>query len=249
MFAYLNVRTAPNLHRSAYVKVDARVHAKVGAKVHTKDLQPKDVAAKYLILKDIKIMTEEIKNSGDDAKAVSDSLHSPSTDAAPGASADMSSAEPSEETVADSELFVAQAKAAEYYDAFLRAKADLENVRRRAQEDVAKAYKYAVESFAESLVPVLDSFDAALANTSATPEALRSGVELTQKQLQSAFEKAKIVAIDPVGEKFDPHLHQAISMVPAPEGVAPNHVVAVLQKGYSIADRILRPALVTVAQA
>ena len=194
-------------------------------------------------------MTEEIKKTSDDVKVESDSLHSPSTDATPNTAADVGCTESSEQHTTESELALAQAKAAEYYDAFLRAKADLENVRRRAHDDVAKAYKYAVESFAESLVPVLDSFDAALANTTATPEALRSGVELTQKQLQSAFEKAKIIAINPVGEKFDPHLHQAISMVPAPDGIAPNHVVAVLQKGYSIADRILRPALVTVAQA
>ena len=190
-------------------------------------------------------MTEEIKNNGTSATVETDSAYPVSTDGNAEFTADATFDEPS----AESELILAQAKAAEYYDAFLRAKADLENVRRRAQEDVSKAHKYAVESFAESLVPVLDSFDAALANTNATSEALRSGVELTQKQLQSAFEKAKIIAINPVGEKFDPHLHQAISMVAAPEGIAPNHVVAVLQKGYSIADRILRPALVTVAQS
>ena len=194
-------------------------------------------------------MTEEIKKNFDETGMEPNSLHPSSSDGTPGIASDTASLESFELSSSESELILAQAKAAEYYDAFLRAKADLENVRRRAQEDVAKAYKYAVESFAESLVPVLDSFDAALANTTATPEALRSGVELTQKQLQSAFEKAKIIAINPVGEKFDPHLHQAISMVPAPEGIAPNHVVAVLQKGYSIADRILRPALVTVAQS
>ena len=198
-------------------------------------------------------MTEETKNTHNETVAdpqaarpsSTETIHAPSTDASQ--SADVDDASQAQEP--EAQLFAAQAKAAEYYDAFLRAKADLENVRRRAQDDVLKAHKYAVESFAESLVPVLDSFDAALSNISATPEALRSGVELTQKQLQSAFEKAKIIAINPLGEKFDPHLHQAISMVPAPEGIAPNHVVAVLQKGYSIADRILRPALVTVAQA
>ncbi len=146
------------------------------------------------------------------------------------------------------QLATAQIKASEYYDAFLRAKADGENIRRRAQEDVSKAHKFAIESFCESLVPVMDSLEAAVV-ADASPEAMRSGVELTLKQLQSAFEKSKVLAISPLGEKFDPNRHQAISMVPAPDGVQPNHVVAVLQKGYVIADRILRPALVTVAQS
>ena len=140
-------------------------------------------------------------------------------------------------------------KANENYDLFLRAKAEADNVRRRAQEDVAKAHKFAVESFAESLVPVIDSLEKALAATNATPEAMRAGVELTLKQLRAAFEKSNLKEINPVGEKFDPHRHQAISMVPAPEGTAPNHVVTVLQKGWTIADRVLRPALVTVAQS
>jgi molecular chaperone GrpE len=146
-------------------------------------------------------------------------------------------------------LTEAQAKAAEYYDAFLRAKADQENIRRRAAEDVAKAHKFAVESFAESMVPVADSLEAALANQSTDLTTVRGGVELTLKQLQAAFEKAKLIPIEPVGEKFDPNKHQAISTVAAPEGIAPNHVVSVLQKGYLIADRVLRPALVVVAQS
>ena len=140
-------------------------------------------------------------------------------------------------------------KANENYDLFLRAKAEADNVRRRAQEDVAKAHKFAVESFAESLVPVIDSLEKALEATGAAPEAMRAGVELTLKQLRAAFEKGNLKEINPVGEKFDPHRHQAISMVPAPEGIAPNHVASVLQKGWTIADRVLRPALVTVAQS
>ncbi len=165
---------------------------------------------------------------------------------------------PGAQAAAESEVFAeddlgqklteAQAKAAEYYDAFLRAKAEHENIRRRAAEDVAKAHKFAVESFAESMVPVADSLEAALANNSTDITAVRSGVELTLKQLNSAFEKSKLIAISPVGEKFDPNKHQAISMVPAPDGIAPNHVVTVLQKGYLIADRVLRPALVVVSQ-
>lgn len=149
----------------------------------------------------------------------------------------------------EKELQAALDKANEHYDLYLRAKAEADNVRRRAQEDVAKAHKFAVESFAESLVPVVDSLEKALEATTATPEAMREGVELTLRQLKAAFEKSNLKEINPVGEKFDPHWHQAISMVPAPQGIAPNHVVAVLQKGWTIADRVLRPALVTVAQS
>lgn len=149
----------------------------------------------------------------------------------------------------EKELQAALDKANENYDLFLRAKAETDNVRRRAQEDVAKAHKFAVESFAESLVPVIDSLEKALEATNATPQAMREGVELTLKQLRTAFEKGNLKEINPAGEKFDPRWHQAISMVPAPEGIAPGHVAMVLQKGWTISDRVLRPALVTVAQS
>ncbi len=149
----------------------------------------------------------------------------------------------------EQELQAALAKANENYDLYMRARADGENIRRRAQEDVAKAHKFAIESFAESLVPVMDSLEKALETQNATPETLREGASLTLKQLQSAFEKSRLTVIDPKGEKFDPHKHQAISSVAAPAGVPPNHVVTVLQKGWMIADRVLRPALVTVAAA
>ena len=149
----------------------------------------------------------------------------------------------------EKELQQALDKANEHYDLFVRAKAETENVRRRAQDDVAKAHKFAVEPFAESLVPVIDSLEKALEASNAAPEAMRAGVELTLKQLRAAFDKGNLKEINPVGEKFDPHRHQAISVVPAPDGVAPNHVVTVLQKGWTIADRVLRPALVTVAQS
>ena len=148
----------------------------------------------------------------------------------------------------EQELQAALAKANENYDLFLRARADGENIRRRAQDDIAKAHKFAIETFAESLVPVIDSLEKALEIQDASPETLREGASLTLKQLQAAFEKNRLTAIDPKGEKFDPHKHQAISSVAA-DGVAPNHVVAVLQKGWMIADRVLRPALVTVAAA
>lgn len=153
-------------------------------------------------------------------------------------------------TVVDGESDLQQAltRAEQNYDQFLRAKAEGENIRRRAQEDVAKAYKFANESFAASLLPVIDSLEKALQVADATPEAVRAGLELTLKQLRTAFEKNNLKEIDPAGQKFDPHFHQAISMVPAPAGVAPNHVVDVLQKGWMIADRVLRPAMVTVAQ-
>jgi molecular chaperone GrpE len=146
---------------------------------------------------------------------------------------------------AEAALAEVQAKLAEAQENFLRAKAETENVRRRGQEDVAKAHKFAIESFAEYLLPVVDSLEAAVAHSSDDLQKVREGVELTLRQLTGALEKGRVVALNPVGEKFDPHRHQAISMVPADQ--EPNTVVAVLQKGYVIADRVLRPALVTVA--
>jgi molecular chaperone GrpE len=146
---------------------------------------------------------------------------------------------------AEAALAEAEAKIAELQESFLRAKAETENVRRRAQEDVTKAHKFAIEGFAEHLLPVIDSLEAAVAHSSDDLQKVREGVELTLRQLTGALEKGRVVALNPVGEKFDPHRHQAISMVPADQ--EPNTVVAVLQKGFVIADRVLRPALVTVA--
>jgi molecular chaperone GrpE len=137
-------------------------------------------------------------------------------------------------------------KAAEHYDAWLRAKAEGENIRRRAQEDISKAHKFAVEKFAGELLAVKDSLEAALAVPEQTVESFRSGVELTLKQLVSAFEKNALNEVNPVGEKFDPHKHQAIGMVDSDQEA--NTVVTVLQKGYTIAERTLRPALVMVAK-
>jgi molecular chaperone GrpE len=151
-------------------------------------------------------------------------------------------------TEVEQELQAALAKANENYDLYLRARAEAENIRRRAQEDIAKAHRFAVESFAQELVPVMDSLEKALETENATVESLRQGIELTLRQLKSAFDKARLTEINPKGEKFDPHRHQAISTVPAAEGSPPNHVVSVLQKGWMIAERVLRPALVTVAQ-
>jgi molecular chaperone GrpE len=148
----------------------------------------------------------------------------------------------------EKELDAALAKANEHYDLYLRAKADTENVRRRGQEEVAKAYKFAVESFAESLVPVIDSLEKALEVKDASAAQLREGVELTLRQLRSAFEKNALTEINPVGQKFDPHFHQAISSVPATAELPANQVVTVLQKGWTLAERVLRPALVVISK-
>lgn len=150
-----------------------------------------------------------------------------------------------EMTRLQAELAELKAKSAELADQFLRAKAEAENARRRAEEEVSKARKFGIESFAESLLPVCDSLDAALAIQNATPEQLREGADATLRQLVQALERNKVHAIAPApATKFDPHQHQAISMVPADQEA--NTVVSVLQKGYLIADRVLRPALVTV---
>ncbi len=136
----------------------------------------------------------------------------------------------------------------EMADAFLRAKAEAENTRRRAEEEMSKARKFAIESFAESLLPVRDSLEAAIAIEQATPEQLLEGVHATLRQLTAALERNKVLVVSPPpGTRFDPHHHQAISVVPAEQDAGT--VVAVLQKGYLIADRVLRPALVTVAAA
>ena len=143
------------------------------------------------------------------------------------------------------ELATLKAKSADLADQYLRAKADAENARRRAEEEISKARKFAVESFAESLLPVADSLEAGLVIKDATPEQIREGAQATLRQLLAALERNKVIAINPgAGTKFDPHQHQAISVVPSEHDA--NTVVSVLQKGYSIVERVLRPALVTV---
>lgn len=146
----------------------------------------------------------------------------------------------------DQQLNELEARLAEMSDAYLRAKAEVENIRRRSEEEMSKARKFAVESFAEGLLPVMDSMEAAIAMPDAKVEAVLEGVHATKRQLSAALERNKVLEINPSsGTKFDPHQHQAISMVPAEQDA--NTVVTVLQKGYSIAERVLRPALVTVA--
>ncbi|MGE5622888.1 MAG: nucleotide exchange factor GrpE [Bacillota bacterium] len=163
------------------------------------------------------------------------------------AAAGDSGAQPLPGSGLEERLAAAEAKAAEMQDAYLRAKAEAENIRRRAQEDIAKAHKFAIENFAEALVPVKDSLEMALKLDTPSVESLKEGVEMTLKQLSAAFDRNRLLEINPVpGEKMDPMKHQAISMVPAQQEA--NTIVNVLQKGYTIADRLLRPALVTVAQ-
>ncbi len=146
---------------------------------------------------------------------------------------------------AQAELANLKAQNADLADQYLRAQADVQNARRRADDEIAKARKFAVEGFADSLLPVLDSLEAGLAIPNVTLEQIREGSEATLRQLKSALERNKVLEIAPAaGTKFDPHHHQAISVVPAEQEA--NTVVTVLQKGYSIADRVLRPALVTV---
>ena len=170
-------------------------------------------------------------------------ISQPEGEAAPAATA-----QPSGEPSLEEQLSATEAKLADMHDAFMRAKADAENIRRRAQEDVSKAHKFAIESFAEAMVPVRDSLEMALKVESPTVDSIKEGVEMTLKQLTAAFEKNRLVEVMPLaGDKLDPNKHQAVAVVPADQEA--NTVVAVLQKGYMIADRLLRPAIVTTAAA
>lgn len=161
----------------------------------------------------------------------------------------LSTAESAVETMPSLEELLKKAEldAAEHHDAWLRAKADSENIRKRAQIDIANAHKYATESFSTELLTVMDSLEAALAVENATVENFKSGMELTLKQLSTAFDKFNIKVINPNGEKFDPHQHEAMCTVDSE--LAPNTVVHVMQKGYILNDRVIRPALVTVSKA
>ena len=140
----------------------------------------------------------------------------------------------------------AERKAQEHYDAWMYAKAETENVRRRAQDDVSKAHRFAVERFSSEMLAVMDSLQAGLAVQNTTVESFKQGMELTLKQLSSVFEKFNIKEINPVGEKFDAHKHQAIGMLESDQ--EPNTVISVMQKGYALSDRVLRPAMVTVSK-
>jgi molecular chaperone GrpE len=157
-------------------------------------------------------------------------------------------AAPAADRSLDALLADAQAKLDEQRDAWLRALADAENARKRAQADIAQARKYAAERIVEDLLPVMDSLEAALASPDSGPAALRAGVELTLRQLRGALDRAGVVVVNPeTGQRFDPHRHQAMAALEADQ--EPNSVLAVLQKGYTLHERVVRPALVSVARA
>lgn len=168
--------------------------------------------------------------------------NNPQTEQQPGAAANPPDVMPSLEEM----LKEAERKAQEHYDAWMYAKAEGENIRRRAAEDVSKAQKFAVERFSGEMLAVMDSLQAGLAVQTENVESFKSGMELTLKQLSSVFEKFNIKEINPVGEKLDPHKHQAIGMIESDQPA--NTVVSVMQKGYTLSDRVLRPALVMVSK-
>ena len=174
-------------------------------------------------------------------QAADEAANTPSTDAGAGP-----------ETMPSMEELLKKAELAaqEHHDAWLRAKAEGENIRRRAQDDIAKAGKFAVEKFSGELLAVKDSLEAALASENQSAEHLKEGVELTLRQLVAAFEKSGLTEVNPLGQKFDPHQHQAISQIEAPDHTTEaNTVLQVLQKGYALHGRIVRPALVIVSKA
>jgi len=183
----------------------------------------------------------------DTATSTEPDLIGQATGATAAPAADSRAAQPEVMPSLEELLRRAELQAAEHYDAWLRAKADAENIRKRAQDDIAKAHKFAVDGFSSELLAVRDSLEAALAVQNATMESMRSGVEITLRQLTSVFERFSVRELNPVGEKFDPHRHQAMSMIPS--DAAPNTVVQVFQKGYLLHDRVLRPALVAVSKA
>jgi molecular chaperone GrpE len=152
------------------------------------------------------------------------------------------------ELLLQGQLAASEARLLEMQDAYLRAKADSENIRRRALEDITKARKFSIENFAEAMVPVRDSLEMALIADTTSIDSLKEGVDMTLKQLISAFEKNHLVEILPIrGEKIDPMRHQAVATLPSEQ--ESNTVISVLQKGYMIADRLLRPAIVTATEA
>jgi molecular chaperone GrpE len=173
------------------------------------------------------------------------SEHQPAPGQAPGGEASQAATEVTPSL--EQQLRQAELAAQEHHDAWLRAKAEADNIRKRAQSEIASAHKFAVENFATELLAVKDSLEAALAVDNATAESLKSGVDLTLKQLNSVFGKFNLSEINPAGEKFDPHRHQAISTIESDEA-EPNTVLQVLQKGYFLHERVIRPALVTVSK-
>ena len=157
----------------------------------------------------------------------------------------------SPENIADSieaQLEDAQAKASENWEHFIRAKAEMDNLRRRNAKDVENAHKYGIEKFVTELLPVIDGMSMGLATEDASAESLREGMVMTLDMLEKMMEKLGIEEIDPMNEKFDAEKHQAMTMQPNAE-VEPNTVIAVMQKGYSLNGRLIRPAMVMVSKA
>jgi molecular chaperone GrpE len=192
-------------------------------------------------------MTQKIETPAElDAEVTSAAAPNAAPEVASKIAPEVASAPPADPERLNTQLAELTQQLAEQQEAWLRAKAETENVRRRAQEDVSKAHKFGIEKFAGELLAVKDSLEAALANAGQTPEDWRGGVELTLKQLGAAFEKSGLTEINPLGEKFDPHQQQAMGMIEADQDA--NTVAQVLQKGYLIAERVLRPALVMVAK-
>ena len=182
-------------------------------------------------------MSDPIENATTEASAEAFSAES----ATAAAASPEQRIEELEKALADAEV-----KAAESYDQFVRTKAEMENIRRRSAEDVLKAQKFGVEKIADALLAVKDSMDAALVVENTSVESFKTGVELTARQLANVFEKFSIVEVNPTGEKFDPSKHQSIAALESEQ--VPNTVINVMQKGYLLHERILRPALVTVAK-
>ncbi|MDK8463107.1 nucleotide exchange factor GrpE [Marinobacter sp. SS13-12] len=167
---------------------------------------------------------------------------------------DKGAAEEAEETSPESEVDALKAQAQEFQEQMLRSQAEMQNVRRRAEIDVEKAHKFALEKFVKELLPVADSLEKAVESTEGHQEAgeqvasIREGVEMTLNLFMNSLKKFNVEQLDPVGEPFDPQKHEALSMVPAPDA-EPNSVVSVVQKGYMLNDRLVRPAMVMVAKA
>lgn len=164
------------------------------------------------------------------------------------AAADVAKAEVDELAETAKKLEAANAKAAEHFDLYVRAVAEMENVRRRCAEDVQKAQKFSIEKFAQNLLPVVDSLEKAIEVSQDMEGPMKEGVQATYRQLVHALEVSGMKMIDPKNEKFDPNTQQAIAMVPAAEGLTAGHVAQVFQRGWLIHERVLRPAMVSVVQ-
>ncbi|QMU61259.1 MAG: nucleotide exchange factor GrpE [Gammaproteobacteria bacterium] len=191
-------------------------------------------------------MTNTEQNVETDDSIVNETTHE-QEDAQPQADAsEPNTNEPVQEL--DQQLEDAQQQAAEYHDKMLRMQAEMENLRKRTERDVSNAHKYAVEKFANELLQVKDSLELGLSTEDINIEKLQEGTELTLKMLCNSFEKFSLEEVNPVGEAFDPNLHEAMTMQESADH-KPNTVLTVVQKGYTLHGRLIRPAMVIVAKA